>query len=329
MSASGLLRIALEIEEIHPLLSYDLNKAATRLAANPGLQTWEEHLDNLIVVLKSLDQELEQAMENLGGAEEFARFFAERFVEEDELEDILRRSEQLGKVATSQIAGFRDFFKSMLNKIKGDQEEEEEVGVEPSYVLDENAMSDFVEGKADWAEASHYIEEEFKENKNFFTKARSILKEMEDIRRKPDRSNVERLRQTIKKLIKHGENMLHGVRKYLIKPAKPIVEIEDKGIEKEKITKDSSPVLTMRGLDKTVEHYLDMLKESAGDKDKTIKYLKEFFREVKPAIEEEKAAIAAKKEARRTVLSMLTRFAYNNPNTRSILLPIIREELNY
>lgn len=318
----AIVRIAREIPD--PLLGYELEASARALVAsrpvavvNPGVKSWEQHVEEMVAVLKSLDQELKDALEEYETAEEFSKFFEEGIVEEDELKKILDRTRELGKVAST--AGVKDFFKNMLRKLKKESDEAESSGVEPSYVLDESTIDDFLAGKAEWADASHYVQEEFQENKDFFTGAQDVLSEMEKARHRPTRDALQRIQKRVQQLVRAGQRMLQGIRKHLLEPA-PQIQIEED--EEPEAPAGKKTVFNLEG---TVGHYIDVLRENLDDPDRLVKLLRELFSEVQPAIETERASLAARDEARRRVLPVLVRFAKERPHVRPMLLPILRQ----
>jgi hypothetical protein len=73
-------------------------------------------------------------------------------------------------------------------------------------------------------------------------------------------------------------------------------------------------------LDSTVTLYADLLKDSSGDQNKTIKYLKELFHAVEPLIKDERAELAS---TRLRAARSIVRCAFARPNLRKHLLPVI------
>ena len=344
--ASNLMRIASSIEEEAPFLSYELGRSVRRMVGdharisvmNPGVRTWEEHVEQMVAVLKSLDQELDAAvreaetvedLKDLDKAvEEFSILFQET-EEEKKLREYLDNTKLLGKTASS-TAGVKDFLKNIWKSVtKGDEPEGADAGMAPSYTLDEGTLDDIVEGKADWADASYYIEEEFRENKDFFDGAAGLLDQMKQVREAYKSETLDlgalgKLKSTVQVLIRHGQNMLRGIKKHLLEPAPQVTLEEDEEPAKGATPSGPDPLWD---LESTVEHYVDVLRESLGDEGKTVSLLKELFKKVEPAIGEERAEIsfASRMAAQRRVLPALIRLAYSRPNTRPVLLPIIRQ----
>lgn len=325
----NLLRIASSIEAEDPLLSYELSESVRRIVGdhvrvsvvNPGVQTFEEYVEQMVLVLKSLGQELETALRDFDDAREFAKFFAEGLAEEQELRQLLEKSKSLGKVAST--AGFGDWFKGVVNLFRSENKEDEESGVQPSYTLDESTIEDFVEGSAEWADASHYIEQEFQENKEFFGGADEVLAALGQLKKSPTEDGVKSLLEKVRQYVRFGERMLRGVRKHLMEPAAKITLEED---EVPAAKGETGPALKV-DLEDTVGHYIDALRGALGDEKKTVNLLKELFGKVEPLVQEERGEIsfAARMEARRRVLPLLVKLAHSRPHTRPVLLPIIRK----
>jgi len=328
-AAKNLLRIAASIEASDPILSYELSSNVRRIVGdhvrvsvvNPGVKTFEEYVEQMVAVLKSLEQELETALTDLDDAREFAKFFTEGLAEEEELKQLLEKSRSLGKVAST--AGFGDWFKGVVNLFRSENKEDEESGAQPSYTLDEGTIDDFVEGSSEWADASHYIEQEFRENKEFFGGADEVLAALGDLKQSPTEDGVKSLLEKVKQYIRFGERMLNGVRKHLLEPAAKITLEED---EEPAAKGGTGPDLKV-DLEDTVGHYIDALRGALGDEKKTVNLLKELFGKVEPLVQEERGEIsfAARLEARRRILPVLVKLAHSRPSTRPVLLPIIRQ----
>jgi predicted RNA-binding Zn-ribbon protein involved in translation (DUF1610 family) len=353
-AASDLLSIASALHGSDPAAARALVAAVAAAGfrprfsvINPGVKTWEQHMDEMLSVLKSLDQELGSALTDYEDADEFAKFFEDGISEEEELRKVLDRTKALGKVASrvsadEQTSGFKDFFKSMSKKLKRDKKSDDPSAV-PSYQMDDKAMDDFVEGSRDWADASTYIEQEYSENREFFDGAKALLADMDDVRIEPTRDKIRAIRDRIPALIKRGQEILSGARKHL----SDAVQLEDGDGP---VNEDGKPVQlegeepaaapdTHGGQDPkhfqwTVKHYVDMLRESLDDPDKMKKYLKELYNEVGPQL---KAAssdpfayrgqakhAAVRAAARRVITPVLVKIAQARPSTRPVLLPILR-----
>lgn len=330
--AADLIRIASSIRQDHPVLAHRLDRNVRHLVGdharvsvvNPGLTTFEEYVEQMVATLKSLAQELETALSDLDDAKEFAKFFTDALAEEEELKELLDKSKKLGKTASGRQAAFGDWFKDVLKYFRSENEEAEEAGLEPSYQIGEKAMDDFVEGSEEWADASYYIEQEFRENQDFWEGSEQVLADMEELRKDPTQEAVEGILDKVKRFIRFGENILSGVRKHVLEPAAKIVLEDDE--EPSGGEPSKGPGLKL-DLESTVDHYVDVLKRNLGDEAKTVSLLKELFKKVEPAIAEERGelGLAARLAAQRRVLPVLIRLAHSRPHTRPVLLPIIRQ----
>jgi hypothetical protein len=328
---TSLIHVSRTVRAKNPRLADEILRNTLRLDAslrggrtsvtNPGVRVFEDHVEEMVGVLKSLKQELDGALRDFvedDDAKEFAKFFKDGFAEEEQLQSILDRTKSLGKVAST--AGFKDFWKKMTKR----GEPDDSASMSPSYQMDESVMDDFVEGTSEWADASHFIEQEFRENKEFFNGAHEVIRQIEKIRKHPVKDSIEALRDRIGVLIRQGQRLIQGLRKHLLEPAAKVTLEEDEGgAEKTPSGKSLSPAV----LENTVEHYIDMLRESLGDEKKTTKFLKELFDQVSPMLETERGSLAAKAEARRRVLPVLVRFAHAVPSARPAILPIVRQAL--
>jgi predicted RNA-binding Zn-ribbon protein involved in translation (DUF1610 family) len=347
-AASNLLSIAESLAASSPDASRALVAAVaastgySRLSViNPGVKTWEQHMDEMLSVLKSLDQELGSALSDYEDADEFAKFFEDGISEEEELRKILDRTKALGKVASrvsadEQTSGFKDFFKSMSKKLKKDKKSEDPASVPTSYNIDDKAMDDFVEGSRPWMDASQYIEEEFRENRDFFDGAKALLADMDDVRIEPTRDRIRAIRDRIPALIKRGQEVLSGARDHL-KQSEPVkmegeegpVNAEGKQVQLEEDAEPAAPDThgsqDPKHFQWTVKHYVDMLRESLDDPDKMTKYLKELYNEVGPQLKAASTDLqATRMAARRVITPVLVRLAQSRPSTRAVILPILR-----
>ena len=309
----NLLRIASSIEASNPVLSRQLERCALSVI-NPGAKRFEEHVGEVVEVLKSLKAELEKADKQLDtdDAQEFAKFFDdEAKAETEDLRQMLKVSAVLLRYA-DDTAGVMDKVKGFFKKKK--PADDETKANEPSYQMDESEMDEFVEGKRDWSEPSQKIEKETRENKEFFEDAKSVQSLIDKVRDKPSRNMVRTIIEDLGGLIERGTKLMKGERKKA-----PVLD-ESEG-KKEAPKKEGPGVPKDFNLESTVDHYTDMLKEAAGDPKKLSKYLKEFFNAVKPALEEDRASLAAK---RAKILPLLVRTASANPGVRPVLLPVIK-----
>jgi len=329
----NLVRIAASIRKANPDLSKELITNTRRLigdsyrisVVNPGVKTYEEYIKEIVTVLKDLKTELSDALTELDDAEEFSKFFTEMFFEEDELKELLSNAKSLGKVA-SRTSSFKDWFSGVINLFKKEDSEEDSEAGNPEYHLDDLAIDEFVEGSRAWNDASFYIEEEFKENKEFFSGAQEIISEVEKLRESPTKDATKALVDKITKMVRFGERMLSGIRKHLSEPAAMIDLSEDD--ESPKPQEDPSSELSW-DLESTVDHYVDALQNALGDEKKTISLLKELFSKVSPSLKTASSdQLRARKQAQKKILPMIIKLAYHRPNTRAVLLPIIKEAIS-
>lgn len=304
-----MVRIARKLSRTNPLLAYDLERYAVA-AINPEAKGFEQTLEGTVSVLKSLKEELEKALKELDTADaaEFAKFFEDATEAETvELHRMLKK--------VSSTAGVKDFFKGLFKR-KKKPAEQEPAWMEPSYIMDEPTIDEFVEGKREWTDPGHYVEQEAAEHKEFFDGVNKVLKDMDKVREKPSRVLVGKILNEVSRLIRHGENLMKGIRKHLLEPASK-VEIVEEGLGEKKPAKKK---LSPEKLESTVTYYADMLKDTLGDEKKTVSLLRELFKAVEPAIEEERASLAS----RRVFASALVRIAHANPELRPRLLPVIQ-----
>jgi hypothetical protein len=309
----SLVKTARQIGQVNPLLGYELERHAVSVI-NPGARKFEQNLGNSVTVLEALKDELEDALKMLDteDAKEFAKFFEDAGeAEEEELRQMLR------KVSTT--AGFKDFFNKFKDVFKSKEKDTEGDQVkanEPSYQLDESTMDEFVEGKREWADPGHYIEQEAKENAQFFSGVEKILDEVDAARKKPNRKIIQDILKKVEVLIRKGKNLGKGIREHLMEPA-PKVEITEEGMKSEKpAEKKKSP----EALSLVVSQYGESLQDAAGDEARTVRLLKELFEQVKPFLKEDRAELASSKTR---AAAIFIRYAYAMPRMRSRLLPVV------
>jgi hypothetical protein len=309
----NLLRIASKLSKTDPILAYELERRTLALV-HPGVQKFEEHVKDVVEILKGLKDELVQADRELDvdkDFEEFAKFFDdEAEAQKEELSNKLKIVSASMRVA-EETANISDIVKNIFKKKPKKTEDE---SIDTDYRMDDSTMDEFVEGKRGWEDPSVYAEKETKENKEFFEDSKSIVNLLDKVRDEPSRKMVKFIIDHLNDLIDKGTRLMHGV----YEKTKP-VEIEDD--EKKKPEEKKPGVKKTFNLDNTIEHYMDMLKESSGDEQKVVKYLKEFFNAVKPALEEDRAALASN---RAKILPILVAAAKASPRTKSILASIVR-----
>ncbi|OPZ37696.1 MAG: hypothetical protein BWY99_01831 [Synergistetes bacterium ADurb.BinA166] len=299
-----IVRVARRIAKSSPLLGYDLERFAVGVM-NPGVQTFEQNLENTVSVLRSLEEELQKALDELDTADaaEFAKFFSD--ATEAETHELQR---MLKKVSTT--AGVKDFFKGLFKKGPKKPKDDGSSGMEPFYQMDDAAVDAFVDGSGEWSAPSQYIEQEAAKNQQFFDGVSKVLKDVAKARKTPSRSLIDGLLSEVRRLIQFGDKLVQGLKKAIPKkspPPKPGSPSKGSKIAPEK-------------LESTVTHYADALKQSVGDEKKTISLLKELFDSVGPALQEERASISS---SIRSFASVLVRIAHANPELRPGLIPVI------
>ncbi len=227
--ARSLLRIASELSD--PLLGYELERAVFAIegrrfsVVNPGVRTFEEQVEDLVAVLKSLRQELRGALDEFETADEFSKFFTDGFAEEEELQRMMDGFKELGR---SKSAGVGDFLKNLFKKKPAD--EEDSPGMSPTYELDDSAMDDFVEGSREWDEATKYIESEYADNREFFGGANQVVEDIGGLKRAPTKPGIQKLIKKVEDLISQGEKLAKGIRSHL-EPSRVFIDDEDTGRE--------------------------------------------------------------------------------------------------
>jgi len=310
----NLLRIASSLEASDPVLARQLERCALSVV-NPGAKKFEEHVGEVVEVLKSLKSDLEKADKQLDtdDAKEFAKFFDdEAKAETEDLRQMLKVSAVLLRYA-DDTAGIMDKVKGFFKKKPADETKANE----PSYQMDESEMDEFVEGKRDWSEPSQKIEKETRENKEFFEDAKSVQNLIDKVRDKPSRNMVRTIIDDLGGLIERGTALMKGKRKVeeAVSHKDVLVDESAKPAPKQKPS--------TQGLEGTVTRYTDLLNSIEGDDAKLLKTLKEFFGKVKPFLEEDVAEISmASKRAK--ILPILVRTASANPRVRPVLLPVIK-----
>jgi hypothetical protein len=140
---------------------------------------------------------------------------------------------------------------------------------------------------------------------------------MDRARKKPNRNLIQDILKKVDGLIKKGNSLRQGIREHLMEPA-PKVEVTEEGMKPEKPAAPGK--MSPEKLDSTVTYYADLLRDSAGDESKTVKYLRELFHAVKPLLHEERAELAATKIR---AAAPIVRCAHARPDLRRRLLPII------
>ena len=329
-----LVKIARRVAKSDPLLGYELEQNVRSYVAliNPGAQSGKQKLESTVTVLKSLRQELEDIIKKMDSDEdaaEFAKFFDdEGAAEEEELRRLLKDI----RSASTKLAGPKEWLKKLFSPSKGKSKPaDEDVNMSPSYDMGDSAVDDFVEGKSDWKDSSHYVQEESNENAEFGKQVKSILDGVEKARKEPSMSAVEKLIDQISKAVDFGERLLKGNYKHQEGPSdsksvsdkvKDIDDSEPTKPEEPKAPESKDSKLTP-DMKKSIDQYVDAIQKSKGDEKKTIQYLQELFDEVKPALEYQ-SVFASAVSASGLSASQLVRFAHANPALRPALLPVLK-----
>lgn len=323
-----LIKLARSISKRDPILGYELEQNVRHYVAliNPGAESADEKLESTVTVLKSLRQELEDIvakMDSDADAEEFAKFFDdEAAAEEEELRRLLKEV----RSASTKVAGPLDWLKKKFKK-SPPKADDSESG--PSYEMSDSTMDDFVDGKGDWEDASHYVQEEANEKKQFSDTVQKILSDVDAVRKKPSMPTLEKLIDQISKAVDFGENLMKGAFKHHSGPAespsKAVEDIEnDDGsidVDTSELDKKNSKITPE--LEQTIDQYVDALQDAKGDEKKTVQYLQELFDEVKPVLTYD-SLFAAAVAASGLRPAQIVRLAHSNPGLRPALLPVLK-----
>lgn len=294
---ANLANIAREISKQDPLLGYDLNKHVFALSViNPGAKASGDEIENVVFALKEIQSALKEASKEHDDAaaakvisEGLGKFELPRFEDVDE--------------EWVKTAGVKDWVKGLF---KGKKKEEPE---EPSGSYNINPDA-FVEGESDWAEPSAYIEQETKERGDFFSKAKKFIGDYEKLseavkrqgKKMISRNTVEELLREISELIKWGHNLIGGQFEHLTQ-MKKVVEEEDKPKNQKKAPETKK---LPEGWRSTLDNYVSLIGDADEDKE-ALKYLKELFSKLGPALQPEAPASIAsmrRKAADSYVLSL-------------------------
>jgi len=297
----NLLRIASSIEASNPVLSRELERLALSVI-NPGAKKFEDHVGDVVEILKDLKAELEKADKQLDtdDAKEFANFFEdEAKAQTEDLRQMLKVGAYILRMA-DDTAGVMDKVKGFFKK-KDKTADPDTKANEPSYQMDESEMDEFVDGKRDWSEPSQKIEKETKENKEFFEDAKNVQQLLDKVRDKPSRSMVKTIISDLGDLIERGTALMKGKRK-----VEKVPQADDVVKSNAEDAKD------------LVAKYAPMLEGASGAD--LMKALKDFFAEASPLLEAPRAAVGSRRE----LLPLLVRTASANPSLRPVLLPVIK-----
>lgn len=296
---------------------YKLSSVAIRIAfvrnfaSNPGVKTFEEHVESMVSALEKVEEKLSTSLRDTKDAETFIEYWVDDLSAVENLKAVIEQSKKLGKVAsTLQIAGFGDWFKGLFKSDKSEKDSEEGEGSVPvEYSFDEKTMDDFVEGSQEWADAAYYVEQEFSENRDFFKGATDILKEFEaKIKAGTPIETIEGILENLRTIIKKGKDIISDVRQHLKTPITDLIdrggeipgleESEYKSEEAIPLDKRKAPKPSIVDLPSTVEHYVDVLQKNLENPNKLKSYLKELFKAVGPALEDERAVLSSKRVAK-------------------------------
>jgi hypothetical protein len=313
-SLENLIRISSDISRSHPALSKSLRLSTIRMAANPDSYRFEDRLQGLVVILKSIQQDLERSLKEVSGDDfnEFKKFFKGEFeAEQEQIKQIL------DGIRTPKTAGPADFFKGLFKKKpKPIPNPVEDSVSDSSYSMSDYDMDSFVDGKTEWGDSSEYVEKEYKENQKFFTRVKNFMNKIGELKINPSKEMVRSAISVVRSIIQEAESLIKGSRSSLDKKPEPTLTLEDDSNS----PPGKSPPKKKIDLENTVNHYADMLLESASDEQKSLRLLKELFSKVGPYLEEDRASLASSRLAH-----SLVRVASSSPRTRHIILPIIRK----
>lgn len=293
-AAENILRIAAEANSSDPLLVYELSEHVRKLVSvvNPEAEKFEQKIERIVGVLKSMRQEIQQALTDHETAEEFAKWFKDGLPEEEELSRL---------IASTRVALPNPF------KKKKKKTEEPSSGISPSYKISPEEEDAFVEGKHD-LDSGKAIQKEKHQKDEFMSGVEDVTHMFEKAKKgKPGKGALKVLLKAVTDLIESGSKLTEGWKKAPTKK-KPVKAPKPPGKGKK------SPVSDLKG---KVEHYTELLQRNLNDESKTMGVLKEFFNTIKPVVEEERATISSS-------LPALIRTAHAYPKTRRALLPFIK-----
>ncbi len=314
-SLENLVSISSEIRKTHPRLASHLQRSVIRMAANPDTYKFEDRMRGLIVILKSMKQDIERAVKEStdDDFEEFKKFFSDGFeAEQEQIKQILHG---MKSAKISSTAGPSDFFKNLFKKKR---KPVEDAVSDTSYSMSDYDMDSFVDGRTEWGDSSEYVEKEYGENHKFFTRVRNFMNRIDELRKNPSVDLAKGALTIVKSLISEAEDLSKGERGSLNKkplPNGPV--LEDDPEEGSGVKPTKGPKID---LENVVNHYADMLLENASNEQKSLSLLKELFSKVGPMLEEDRASLASARLA-----SALIRVAGASPRTRKVVLPIIRK----
>lgn len=319
-----LLKIAASLEATNPLVAYRLEAQVSALAsapvkshlhkfaADPSIDKFKAQVKSLVEQMTEVKNELETSLSQEDNA--FIEFFDNPIGQKElikafeETEKLLKTASFVVKTASTQrgkrVANFAEFFQTV--------------------------KSDLLGGGSQGAEADE-----------FFAGADDVLKQLEEVRKNPDKELVQGIVAQLEAFIQQGNDLLNAAVEFDDSAVNP----EGKGITlegEEEVNPDgieidfsedegptdvkATPELEGYELEKIVQHYVDVLQKALKEQDHAgiNKFLKELFAETKANVEEDMAKVAARRLARARLLPVLVRFAYARPHLRPVLLPVLR-----
>lgn len=293
--------------EAHIVASQDLKVSkALKFAAKPDLKQFKGQIKDLVDKMKGLKNELETSLSKEDQA--FLDFFDHPLKDQKELEKSLQETSKLLKTA------------NFLAR--------------PGASYKTARVASFV---------GFYRSAKEESPEDFFAGADDVLKQLEELGKKPSKELVDGIIAQLEAFIKEGEDLMNKAadtdsgsvnpegKPVTIEgdePANPDgidVDFEDDG-NKDPQAVDATPEREGYELERIVSHYVDMLQKAlkAQDHGAINKFLKELFAETQANVEEDKVAVAARKMARAKLLPILVRFAHSRPSVRPLILPYIR-----
>jgi len=300
----NLIKIAKQVSKYDPLLGYELERDARTLALaviNPNARP---NIESAVTVLKSLKQEFEQAIQKLDedmDMSEFAKWFDDASdAEAEELRKIL-------KVSSTSVAGPLDWVKNKFKKNKP------QADFPPAPDMSEKEEEDFFKKGDEMGgeEPESDVQKGYKAKKQFLGDVKTLLDDMDAVKRKPSKELLQKSIYFIQQLIEQGMKVLKGGEEKAPEGPK----------EPKKPAGDPKGPAGKLPPKMTLQHYVSLLGDALGDENKTLEVLRDLFKEVQPALKgEDRAALAA---IRKQLIPILVRVAYQIPRLRPQILPRI------
>lgn len=311
-----LMLIASRLASTNPLLGYALEahivasqrslvSNALRFAAKPDVGKFKDQIKDMVEKMKSLKSDLEISLNEDDKA--FLDFFDKPIKGQKEVEKALKETSKLLKTANFLARPGAAYKTARVSSFVGFYRSAKEDGPE-----------------------------------DFFAGADDVLKQLEELGKKPSKELVDGIIAQLEAFIQEGEDLLNksaDTDSSSVNPeGKPItiegdepanpdgidVDFEDDSHTPQAI--DATPEREGYELERIVTHYVDVLQKALKEQDHAAinKFLKELFAETQANVEEDKVAVAAKRLARARILPILVRFAHSRPNVRPLILPYIR-----